>query len=81
MTTVQENLNPAAKLTLVSFVERASIAFTLAAFAWLIVLHGTMIMTEAPMEMRDGAMISTTTALLAGHNPYAFPGVLETGNA
>lgn len=63
-----------------SLAERIAIALAFAAFAWLILLHATMVGTEAPMEMRDGAMLATTEALLRGENPYAIQDLLETGN-
>src|SRR4051812_11202434 len=50
------------------------------AFAGLAALHLLMIATDAPMEMRDGAMLATTLALLDGRNPYAIPGLMQTGN-
>jgi len=63
-----------------SLVERTAIALAGAALVWLVLLHAVMVGTEAPMEMRDGAMLATTEALLRGENPYAIPGLLETGN-
>jgi hypothetical protein len=50
-------------------------------FAWLVLLHVIMVLVDAPMEMRDGAMMATTAALLDGRNPYALAGLMQTGNA
>jgi hypothetical protein len=62
------------------YIERAAQAASLLAFAWLLILHLTMVATDAPMETRDGAMIATTVALLDGRNPYAIDGLMQTGN-
>src|SRR3954471_5698719 len=58
----------------------AAQAIALFAFLWLLVLHLAMIVTDAPMEMRDGAMVATTAALLDGRNPFAIDGLMQTGN-
>jgi hypothetical protein len=60
--------------------ERVAQLLALLAFAWLLLLHLLMVVTEAPMEMRDGAMLATTAALLDGRNPYAIDGLMQTGN-
>src|SRR6185312_1443649 len=56
--------------------ERVAQLLALLAFAWLLLLHLLMVVTEAPMEMRDGAMLATTAALLDGRNPYAIDGLM-----
>lgn len=38
---------------------------------WLLVLHVRMILSPAPQEMREGAIIWITRLLLEGRNPYA----------
>lgn len=63
-----------------SFLERAAQAASLLAFLWLLILHLAMVVTDAPMEMRDGAMLATTAALLDGRNPFAIDGLMQTGN-
>jgi hypothetical protein len=62
------------------WVQWAAQAISLLAFLWLLVLHLAMIVTDAPMEMRDGAMVATTAALLDGRNPFAIDGLMQTGN-
>jgi hypothetical protein len=52
----------------------------LAGFALLLALHLQAILADAPMEMRDGAAVATTVALLEGRNPYALPGIATSGN-
>lgn len=60
--------------------EGAAVAFAIAGFAWLGVLYLRMLVSPAPQEMREGALVVTTLALLDGRNPYA-PGTLaEAGN-
>jgi len=49
-------------------------------FAWLAWLHLLMVVTDEPMEMRDGGTLASTLALIDGHNPYALPGAVTTGN-
>jgi hypothetical protein len=51
--------------------EAASLAFGLAAIAWLVVVTLRMLASPAPQEMREGALVLTTLALLDGRNPYA----------
>src|SRR5215510_642204 len=38
---------------------------------WLVVLHLRMIVSPAPQEMREGAIIWITRLVLEGRNPYA----------
>src|SRR4029077_2452217 len=38
---------------------------------WLVVLHLRMVVSTAPQEMREGAIIWITRLVLEGHNPYA----------
>lgn len=52
----------------------------LAGFGVLLLWHLWTILADAPMEMRDGAVLATTIALLDGRNPYALPGLAMTGN-
>ncbi|WP_291296034.1 hypothetical protein [Elioraea sp.] len=54
-----------------SVAEAACLAFGLAALAWLIVVTLRMLVSPAPQEMREGALVLTTLALLDGRNPYA----------
>jgi hypothetical protein len=51
--------------------EAAALAFGLAALAWLIGVTLRMLVSPAPQEMREGALVLTTLALLDGRNPYA----------
>lgn len=53
---------------------------SLAAFLALFARHLGAILADAPMEMRDGAALVTTVALLEGRNPYALPGLATAGN-
>ncbi len=39
--------------------------------AWLLVIHGRMVVSPAPQEMREGAVLWLTRLLLEGHNPYS----------
>ena len=55
--------------------EGAAIAFAVAGFAWLGMVYLRMLVSPAPQEMREGALVVTTLALLDGRNPYA-PGML-----
>jgi len=60
--------------------EGAALAFAAAGLVWLGLIYLRMLISPAPQEMREGALIVTTLALLDGRNPYA-PGVLaEAGN-
>ena len=68
------------RLSVLTGLERAAQAVSLLAFAWLLLLHLAMVFTDAPMEMREGAMVATTVALLDGHKPYAVDGLMQTGN-
>ena len=38
---------------------------------WLFLLHLRMILSPAPQEMREGAVVWITRLLLEGRNPYA----------
>ncbi len=49
----------------------AALAFGLAALAWLAMVVVRMAVSPAPQEMREGALVLTTLALLDGRNPYA----------
>jgi hypothetical protein len=60
--------------------EGASLAFFLAAMAWLVMLWLRMMVSPAPQEMREGAIILTTLALLDGRNPYASEVAAVSGN-
>ncbi|MFQ3623612.1 MAG: hypothetical protein SNJ73_08710 [Acetobacteraceae bacterium] len=55
--------------------EGAALAFAAAGFLWLGVVYLRMLVSPAPQEMREGALIVTTLALLDFRNPYA-PGAL-----
>jgi hypothetical protein len=60
--------------------EGVALAFFLAAIAWLAMLWVRMIVSPAPQEMREGAIILTTLALLEGRNPYAPEVAVLAGN-
>ncbi len=53
-----------------------AVAFFLAACAWLAGVTLRMALSPAPQEMREGALVLTTLALLDGRNPYAAPDAL-----
>jgi hypothetical protein len=48
---------------------------------WLAVLHVRMIISPAPQEMREGAIIWITRLLLDGRNPYALSELPASTNA
>jgi hypothetical protein len=48
---------------------------------WLVVLHLRMIVSPAPQEMREGAIIWITRLLLEGRNPYALSELPASTNA
>ncbi len=64
----------------VDALEGASIAFALAGFAWLGLVYLRMLVSPAPQEMREGALIVTTLALLDWRNPYAPDVMAQSGN-
>ncbi|MGE3704982.1 MAG: hypothetical protein AB7I13_06890, partial [Vicinamibacterales bacterium] len=51
----------------------AAVSVTLAAgiVAWLLAIHARMVISPAPQEMREGAVLWITRLLLEGRNPYA----------
>ena len=49
--------------------------------AWLAVLHLRMVISPAPQEMREGAIIWITRLLLEGRNPYALSELPASTNA
>ena len=49
--------------------------------AWLAVLHLRMVVSPAPQEMREGAIIWITRLLLEGRNPYALAELPASTNA
>jgi hypothetical protein len=49
--------------------------------AWLVILHARMIVSPAPQEMREGAIIWITRLLLEGRNPYALSELPASTNA
>jgi hypothetical protein len=65
---------------IIHLLEGAGLAFGLAALAWLIALWGRMAVSPAPQEMREGALVLTTLALLDGRNPYAAAGLPLAAN-
>ncbi len=67
---VQRVLNPAATLA-IRWLDRLALALTVAGFAWLLLIWGRMVVSPAPQEMREGAMLIATMAVLDGQNPYA----------
>ncbi|MFQ3623415.1 MAG: hypothetical protein SNJ73_07700, partial [Acetobacteraceae bacterium] len=58
----------------------AAIAFALAGFAWLGLVYLRMLVSPAPQEMREGALIVTTLALLDWRNPFAPEVMAQSGN-
>lgn len=60
--------------------EGAALAFASAGFAWLGLIYLRMLVSPAPQEMREGALIVTTLALLDFRNPYAPGALAEAGN-
>ena len=48
---------------------------------WLAVLHLRMVVSSAPQEMREGAIIWITRLLLEGRNPYALAELPASTNA
>ena len=48
---------------------------------WLVILHVRMILSPAPQEMREGAIIWITRLLLEGRNPYALAELPASTNA
>lgn len=63
-----------------ALLEASAVVCAFAGLGGLLFLHGVMMTTNAPMEMRDGAMLSGVLALMDGRNPYALSGLMETGN-
>ncbi len=56
------------------FVDRVTLAFgavSLASLAVLVLAWARMIVSPAPQEMREGAVLWTTSLFLSGDNPYA----------
>lgn len=60
--------------------EGAALAFAVAGFAWLALIYLRMLASPAPQEMREGALVVTTLALLDGRNPYGPAALAEAGN-
>jgi len=58
----------------------AALAYFAAAIAWLAVVYLRMVVSPAPQEMREGAIVLSTLALLDGRNPYAADIAAVTGN-
>lgn len=50
---------------------RIATAIAGAIAVWLLVIHGRMVLSPAPQEMREGAVLWLTRLLLEGRNPYA----------
>src|SRR5262245_53301103 len=48
---------------------------------WLVLLHLRMIVSPAPQEMREGAIVWITRLLLEGRNPYALSELPASTNA
>jgi hypothetical protein len=55
--------------------EGIAAGFAAAAFAWLLLVALRMIVSPAPQEMREGAIVLSTLALLDGVNPYGAAGL------
>jgi hypothetical protein len=49
----------------------ASVAIAGAIGLWLLTIHARMVLSPAPQEMREGAVVWITRLLLEGRNPYA----------
>lgn len=64
----------------VAAIEGAALAFALAGFAWLALIYLRMLVSPAPQEMREGALVVTTLALLDFRNPYGVDALAEAGN-
>jgi len=58
-----------------------ALAVFLGAMGWLGLLWARMVVSPAPQEMREGALVMTTLALLDGRNPYASADPLAAGLA
>lgn len=54
-----------------AFLARVATATAGAIAVWLLVIHGRMVLSPAPQEMREGAVLWLTRLLLEGRNPYA----------
>lgn len=52
-------------------VERGALALAAPMGVWLLLLHLRMVVSSAPQEMREGAVVWITRLLLEGRNPYA----------
>ena len=48
--------------------------------AWLVVMHARMVLSPAPQEMREGAVVWITQLLLEGRNPYSLTELPEGAN-
>jgi hypothetical protein len=78
-----ERLPPqaAARWPILHALDGAALAFFLGAMGWLGLLWVRMVLSPAPQEMREGALVMTTLALLDGRNPYASAAPLAAGLA
>ena len=70
---------PAGTWPILHALDGAAIAIFLGAIGWLGLLWARMILSPAPQEMREGALVLTTLALLDGRNPYASADPLTAG--
>lgn len=60
--------------------EGTALAIFAGGMGWLCLLWLRMVVSPAPQEMREGAIILTTLALLDGRNPYAVEVAAVSGN-
>jgi len=70
----------AARWPVLHALDGAAVAFFLAAMGWLGVVYLRMVVSPAPQEMREGAIVLSTLALLEGRNPYAADIAAVAGN-
>jgi hypothetical protein len=72
---------PSSCRPIVHALDGAALAVFLGAMGWLGLLWARMVLSPAPQEMREGALVMTTLALLDGRNPYASADPLAAGLA
>lgn len=62
---------PSLRISLPRFLTAAGVLLGSLLTGWLLVIHGRMVVSPAPQEMREGAVPWITRLLLEGRNPYA----------
>jgi len=75
----QRRLTSSSCPAIVHALDGAAVAFFLGAMGWLGLLWARMVLSPAPQEMREGALVMTTLALLEERNPYASADPLSAG--